>query len=248
MTLACYNMFGSECTDLLLLITLLGETGTGTLTLNPVVTGRSHLAVKNSPNFLSQVLGELSRVSNDDNTTLEGLDGLGQSTERVTVEVVGGLVKDDQVRTLPRASGKDDLDTLTTGQTTHTRVRNKLSVETEVGAVRLDLLTDERTELTRGESLLLIDLSDHLGVRGHDLGTGNPSVVGRHHRCPPLVLQTNVLTESERALVLVGVLELPARVNANNTALSTLNPVDLVHGLLVLLGDDLVGTVHGLTV
>jgi hypothetical protein len=248
MRLACIHVVENGCTDLLLLITLLGETGTGTLTLDPVVAGRSHLAVKDSPDFLSQILSELSRVSDDDDTTLEGLDGLGQGTERVTVEVVGGLVKDDQVRTLPRASGKDDLDTLTTGQTTHTRVRNELSVETEVGGVRLNLLTDEGTELTRGESLLLIDLSDHLAVGGHDLGTGNPGVVSRHHGCPPLVLHANVLTESEGTLVLVGVLELPAGVDADDTTLGTLDLVDLVHGLLVLLGDDLVGTVHGLTV
>ena len=242
-----YNLV-THSVELLLLLTLLGETGTSTLALDPVVTGRSHAAVHDSPDFLSQVLGELGRVSDDNNTTLEGLDGLGQGTEGVTVEVVGGLVKNDQVRTLPRASGKDDLDTLTTGQTTHTRVRNELSVETEVGAVRLDLLTDERTELTRGESLLLIDLSDHLGVRSHDLGTGDPGVVSRHHGCPPLVLQADVLTESEGALVLVGVLELPAGVDTDDTTLGTLDLVDLVHGLLVLLGDDLVGTVHGLTV
>ena len=212
------------------------------------MTGRSHLAVKDSPDFLSEVLGELSGVSDDDDTTLERLDGLGQGTERVTVEVVGGLVKDDQVGALPRAGSKDDLDTLTTRQTTHTRVRNELSIETEVGAVRLDFLTDERTELTRGESLLLIDLSNHLGVRSHDLSTRNPGVVSRHHGCPPLVLHADVLTESERALVLVGVLELPAGVDTDDTTLGTLNSVDLVHGLLVLLGDDLVGTVHGLTV
>jgi hypothetical protein len=248
MILACVHCVVSGWTNLLLLITLLGETGTGTLTLDPVVAGRSHLAVKDSPDFLSQVLGELSRVSDDDDTTLKGLDGLGQGTERVTVEVVGGLVKDDQVRTLPRASGKDDLDTLTTGQTAHTGVRNKLSVETEVGGVRLNLLTDERTELTRGESLLLIDLSDHLGVGGHDFGTGNPSVVSRHHGCPPLVLHADVLTKGERALVFVGVLELPAGVDTNDTTLGTLDLVDLVHGLLVLLSDDLVGAVHGLTV
>jgi len=87
---------------LLLFITTLGlKSRSSTLALNPVVTGRSHTTVLDSPDFLSQVLGELGRVSNDDDTTLEGLDGLGKGTERVTVEVVGGLVEDDQVRTLP---------------------------------------------------------------------------------------------------------------------------------------------------
>jgi len=37
-------------------------------------------------------------------------------------------------------------------------------------------------------------------------------------------------------------------VDTNDTSLSTLDAVDLVHSLLVIVGDDLVGTVHGLTV
>lgn len=127
-------------------------------------------------------------------------------------------------------------------------MRNKLSVKTKVGAVSLNLLTDQRTELTAGKSLLLVNLGDHLGVGSHDLGTGNPGVVSRHHGCPALVLHADVLSESERTLVLVRVLELPAGVDADDATLGTLDLVDLVHGLLVLLSDDLVGTVHGLTV
>jgi selenophosphate synthetase-related protein len=46
-------------------------------------------------------------VGNDNDTTLESLESLGQGTQRVTVEIVGGLVEDDDVRTLPRAGGED---------------------------------------------------------------------------------------------------------------------------------------------
>ncbi|PTD06759.1 hypothetical protein FCULG_00006734 [Fusarium culmorum] len=206
--------------ELLLLITVVSlETGTSTLTLNPVVAGRSHLAVHDGPDLLSQVLGELSRVSNDDDTTLELLQGLGKSTERVTVKI-----------------------------TTHTRVRNKLSVETEVGAVRLNLLSDQRSELTRGKGLLHIDISNHLLVRAQKLVSGQPGVVSRHHGNPSLVLHANVLTEGERTLVLIRVLELSSAVDTNDTSLATLDTEDLVHGLLISLGDDLVGTVHGLTI
>jgi len=127
-------------------------------------------------------------------------------------------------------------------------VRNKLSVKTEVGAVSLNLLTDERTELTRGKSLLLVNLSNHLLMGLHDLGTGDPGVVSGHHGSPLLVLHADVVTDGERTLVLVGVLELSTRVDTDNTTVGTLNLVDLVHGLLILVGDDLVGTVHGLTV
>jgi len=77
------------------------------------VAGGGHDTVVDGPDFLSQVLSELTGVSNDDNTTLERLNSLGQSTQGVTVQVVGRLVKNDDVGTLPRASGQDDLDTLT---------------------------------------------------------------------------------------------------------------------------------------
>ena len=40
---------------------------------------------KKDPDFLSKVGHELSRVSDDDDTSLQGLDGLRQSTKRVTV-------------------------------------------------------------------------------------------------------------------------------------------------------------------
>jgi hypothetical protein len=103
-------------------------------------------------------------------------------------------VKDDKVGTLPRASGENDLNTLATGETAHARVRDKLVVlaacswqrphlivldeptnyldrdslgalsKAEVGAVLLDLLADKGTELTGGEGLLLVNLSDLLGV------------------------------------------------------------------------------------
>lgn len=235
--------------ELVLIIVTLGvETGAGTLTLDPVVSGGGHDTVVDGPDFLSQVLSELTGVSNDNNTTLEGLDSLGEGTERVTVEVVSRLVKDDKVGTLPRASGENDLNTLATGETTHARVRNKFGIETEVGAVLLDLLADKGTELTGGEGLLLINLSDLLGVRDNNLGTGQPSVVSGHERSPLLGLHANVVTQRPRDLVLVGVLELATRVDANDTAEGALNLVDLVHGLLILLGNDLIGTVHSLTV
>ena len=245
---SCTYLVTHGVSNLLILVRLVGQTRTRSLTLDPVVTGRSHLAVHDSPDFLGQVLGEFTGVGDDNDTTLEGLESLGQSTKRVTVKVVGGFVKDDHVRTLPRAGGEHDLDTLTTGKTTHTRVGDQLSLDTELSAVGFDLLTDQRAELTAGKGLLLVNLGNHLGVRLDDFVTGNPGVVAGHHRNPALLLEANVFTKSERTLVLVGVLELSAGVDTNDTTLGTLDLVDLVHGLLIVVGDDLVGTVHGLTV
>ena len=210
--------------------------------------GGSHLAVQDSPDFLSQTLGELGAVGNDDHTTLEPLESTGQGTKGVAIEVVGGLVEDDQVRALPRASGEHNLDTLATRETAHARVRNQLGVEAEVGAVSLNLLADQRAELTRGQGLLHINIGNHLLMGREELVTRQPDVVGRHHGHPALILHANVLAESERALVLVAVLELATAADANDTAERVLDLEDLVHGLLISIGDDLVGTIHGLAI
>jgi len=246
--LGANNLVAHGIKLLLLLIIISLEAGTGALALDPVVTGRSHLAVHDGPDFLSKVLGEFGAVSNDNDTTLELLESLGQGTQRVTVEVVGGFIENDEMGALPRAGSEDNLDTLATGETTHAGVRDEFGIETEVGAVSLDFLADKGTELTGGERLLHIDVGNHLLMRGKELRTGQPSVVGGHHRDPALVLHANVLTEGERALILVGVLELSTGVDADDTALSTLNLEDLVHGVLISLRDDLVGTIHGLTI
>ncbi|EGO55351.1 hypothetical protein NEUTE1DRAFT_111896 [Neurospora tetrasperma FGSC 2508] len=121
-----------------------------------------------------------------------------------------------------------DLDTLTTAETAHAGVRNKLGIETEVGAVRLDLLANKGTELTGSEGLLYIDIGNHLLVRSEKLVTGQLSVVSSYYRDPTLILRANILTEGERALVLVGVLELSTAVNANDTTGSALDLETLV--------------------
>ena len=210
--------------------------------------GRCHLAVHDSPHLLSQVFCELSAVGNDDDTTLELLQGLGEGAERVAVKIVGRLVEDDQMGTLPRAGRKNNLDTLTTRQTTHSRVGDEFGIEAEVGAVRLDLLANQGPELAGCQSLLHIDFSNELLVRSQQLASGKPGIVSRHHRNPSLVLHADILAKCERTFVLVAVLELSSALDANDTTLRTLNLEDLVHGLLVVLGDDLVGTIHGFTV
>jgi len=97
-------------------------------------------------------------------TTLERLESTGQSTKRISIKIIGGLVKNDEVGTLPCRSGKTDLDTLTTRETLHVRMRDKLSVETKLSTVGLNFLTDEVTKLTSLDRLGTMDLSNHLGV------------------------------------------------------------------------------------
>lgn len=124
----------------------------------------------------------------------------------------------------------------------------QLCIQGEIAAMCFDLLPDQRTELTAGQGFLLVDFGHHLLMRSHNFGTGNPSVVGTHHRSPLLVLLADIFPQNERALVLIRVLELSSRVDTNDTTLRALDLVDLVHGILIFGRDDLVGTIHRLTI
>jgi hypothetical protein len=235
--------------ELLLLVTLLlSKSGTRSLTRDPVVAGRSHDTIHNGPDLLGKILGELGGMGNDDNTTLESLDSSRQSSKRVSIQIVGRLIKDDKMGSLPGTGGKHKLDLLTTRQTSDSRVRDKLGLETKEGAVGLNLLLGKRSELSGSKGLLHINLSNQLGVGLHELGSGDPGVVDGTHGDPLLGLHAKVLTEQERTLVLVRVLELSSGVNTSNSSGGALDLVDLVHGSLIGVGDLSVGSVHGLSI
>ena len=143
---------------------------------------------------------------------------------------------------------QDRLDTLTAGQTTHARVRDKFGIQTEECAVGFNLPADKRAELATCQSFLLVNFGNHLLMGSHDVVSRDPRVVSTHHRSPLLVLLANIFTKDEGALVFVRVLVLPSRVNADDTSLRTINLVDLVHRILILLCDNLVGSIHGLAI
>ena len=66
------------------------------------------------------------------------------------------------MRATPCSCTEDDLDLLTTGQTPHGVVRDKLRLETEVGKVLLNLATNKRAEETEALSLTSVNLEDFL--------------------------------------------------------------------------------------
>ena len=74
----------------------------------------------------------------------------------------GRLIETDDVGTTPCSSTKDNLDFLTTGETTHSVVRDELGFKTEISEVLLDLTTDERAQETKTLSLTSINLNDLL--------------------------------------------------------------------------------------
>jgi hypothetical protein len=101
-------------------------------------------------------------VGDDEDTSLKDLEGFNERSERLTIEVVGRFVKADDVGTTPGGSTEDDLDLLTTRETPHGVVGDKLRLETEICEVLLDLATNEGAEETKALSLTSVDLKDFL--------------------------------------------------------------------------------------
>ena len=66
------------------------------------------------------------------------------------------------MRATPCRGTENDLDLLTTGETTHGVVRDELRLETEIGEVLLDLATNERAQETEALSLTSVDLENFL--------------------------------------------------------------------------------------
>merc|ERR1719460_916561 len=119
---------------------------------------------------------ELLVVGDDDHAALELLDGLGQSTQTVTVQVVRRLIKDHDVRVLPHARAENDLDLLTARQALDGRVARRLLVEAEVHQVLLHALARQHLALEPGSHrlLLVLTLDQRQVTHGdHDI-TGNP--------------------------------------------------------------------------
>ena len=142
----------------LLLAGGLVDTGTRALALNPVVAGSLKATVTHGPHLGTDGLGEVTVVGDDEDTSIKGLESLNEGSERLTIEVVSGLVKHDDVGTTPGGGTEDDLDLLSSGETTHGVVGDELGLETEVSEVLLDLATNEGTEETEKLSLTGIDL------------------------------------------------------------------------------------------
>lgn len=84
-------------------------------------------------------------MGDDEDTALEGLDGLDERGERLSVQEVGWLVENDDVGSSPGGSGENDLHLLTTGETTHRVVRSELSLEAKIFEVVLDFLSNQGT-------------------------------------------------------------------------------------------------------
>eukprot|EP00050_Salpingoeca_kvevrii_P005674 m.285049 g.285049 ORF g.285049 m.285049 type:complete len:376 (-) comp11283_c0_seq1:2481-3608(-) len=145
--------------------------------------------VLNNPRLGAQGRAELVVVGDHDDAALVLADGLGKGTERLAVEVVGGLVENENLGLVPHGSANDDLDLLTTREGSHAVVGAKLAVETDILEVLLDVVLGEGASV---HALASLDLDvDNLHVLGEahllELLGAHPSA-GIHGSVLPLDL------------------------------------------------------------
>mmetsp|Transcript_25501 Transcript_25501/g.30949 ORF Transcript_25501/g.30949 Transcript_25501/m.30949 type:complete len:419 (+) Transcript_25501:213-1469(+) len=104
---------------------------------------RVTLAVKSAvlqhPCLRAELRAELIIVGDHDNTSLEDPDGSSQCAQRVAVQVVGRLVKDDNMRLVPHSSGQHNLHLLTSRKSGHTVVGGVFSLKTNIGKMLLNV-------------------------------------------------------------------------------------------------------------
>jgi hypothetical protein len=148
-------------------------------------------------------------VGNDQNTSLKFLESGDKSGEGLSVEIVSGLIKTDDVGSSPGSGGKDDLDLLSTRETSHRVVRSEFGLETEIFKVLFDFSSNQRSHQTQSLSFSGVELEDLLlETSGNELVSGHPHVFGGRE-----TLESN--------LVLVRLLELLSGNELVNDSLDT---------------------------
>mmetsp|Transcript_10622 Transcript_10622/g.30457 ORF Transcript_10622/g.30457 Transcript_10622/m.30457 type:complete len:700 (+) Transcript_10622:293-2392(+) len=188
-------------------------------------------------------------VGDDDDAAFVLRNGTGEGPQRVTVEVVGGLVEDHDVGLVPHGGADDDLDLLAAGERVHAEVGAVLAVQAAVLEVLLDVGLGEGADVHAGAGRnLLVHVHDPLGeaLLG-EAGGGQVDVV------------VHVLAlELDLVLVLLGALDVAAHQGElldDAVLLADLVvlvlPLELegfVHDPLLLFGHDHGDLVHGLLV
>mmetsp|Transcript_17955 Transcript_17955/g.26472 ORF Transcript_17955/g.26472 Transcript_17955/m.26472 type:complete len:252 (+) Transcript_17955:270-1025(+) len=133
-------------------------------------------------------------VGNDNDTTLELLNSLSEGTQRLSVEVVGRLVKNENMGLVPHGSGDHDLNLLSTREGRHTVVGRELGTKTTVTKVLLDIGGRESADIE----------TSSLGKSGiNGLAALGPSTSGKSLNSNPALFTTLELHFVLSLLVLV---------------------------------------------
>mmetsp|Transcript_21178 Transcript_21178/g.43570 ORF Transcript_21178/g.43570 Transcript_21178/m.43570 type:complete len:219 (+) Transcript_21178:47-703(+) len=93
-----------------------------------------------NPSLRTKFRNEFVVVRNDNDTSVECINGMSKSSQRFTIKVVRGFVKNDDVRLHPHGSSDDDLNLLSSGKSRHTVVGSEFWRKTTPVQVRLNIL------------------------------------------------------------------------------------------------------------
>ena len=97
---------------------------------------------------------------------------MSRSNKDANRPLLSHLVETDDVRSSPCSGTENDLDLLTTRETSHGVVADELSLETKVGKVLLDLTTNKRAEETKTLSFTSVELDDFLFMQARQMVSG----------------------------------------------------------------------------
>merc|ERR1712151_1348666 len=90
------------------------------------------LATLHNPLFGGDIVTELAVVRNDEHTTFVIIDGKHQCTQTITVQVVGWLVKNENVRILPHCRCQHNFDFQASTHCTNLSVAGRFSIHTKI--------------------------------------------------------------------------------------------------------------------
>mmetsp|Transcript_16107 Transcript_16107/g.28990 ORF Transcript_16107/g.28990 Transcript_16107/m.28990 type:complete len:515 (-) Transcript_16107:1255-2799(-) len=111
------------------------------------------------PYLIRQSSDEFIVMRDHDDTSLKLLNRRGQSSERVTIQIVGGLIQDQEMRTMPHGRREDQLDLLPSGQAANGGMGSEFRLQSKVLKILLD--TDNGERAGSGLSLFGQDLPIH---------------------------------------------------------------------------------------
>mmetsp|Transcript_2521 Transcript_2521/g.4014 ORF Transcript_2521/g.4014 Transcript_2521/m.4014 type:complete len:342 (+) Transcript_2521:888-1913(+) len=89
-------------------------------------------------------------MRNNNDSTAETFNSASKGTKRFAIEVVGRLVKDEDMRLIPHSSGQNNLHLLSSRKGGHTVVGTELTVKTAILQMLFDVLGGKRTDVKTG--------------------------------------------------------------------------------------------------
>mmetsp|Transcript_32622 Transcript_32622/g.78401 ORF Transcript_32622/g.78401 Transcript_32622/m.78401 type:complete len:416 (-) Transcript_32622:1953-3200(-) len=202
-------------------------------------------SVTHDPLLLADPVTEFLIVGNYQHTTSPSLDGNCQSTQGITIQIVGRLVQHQNMRVLPHACTKHSLDLLASRERPDGSVSGELSRQSKIAQMRLNGRSAQHLAHQPSSSSLNLILTLALLLVSHGKQSGPRYPSARHVHPNPLHLILVRLTlfplpspldhlQSDGVLLVLGVVLLLALgVVPNVTFLQLLIHQFALHDLLL---------------